>query len=127
VLKNNSGISLVEILVAMMILGIGLTMVMRMLPESNAATTRSRNVSKATNLAQEKIEQLMSTSFNNADLANGSHTDPDNPIERHFNRSWTVQDDNPYSGMKHVVVRVNYPTSNSDSTITIDSVISSRW
>ena len=126
-LKSNSGISLVEIVVAMMILGIGITMVMRMLPDSNAATTRARNISKATNLAQGKIEQLMSATFSNADLAAGIHVDPGNPIERHFNRSWTVQDDNPYPGMKNVVVRVNYPTSNSDSTITLDSVISSRW
>ena len=126
-MKTNAGLSLVEILVAMIILGFGITMVMRMLPDSNAATTRARNMTKATNLAQEKLEQLMSAPFDDTDLTAGAHPDPTNPINDHFNRSWTVQDDNPYSGMKRVVVRVNYPTSRSDSTITIDSILSPRW
>ena len=126
-LNSKDGISLVEIMVAMIILGFGITMVMRMLPESNSATTQARNITKATNFAQEKIEQLINTPFSDANLAHGSHTDPENPIQQHFNRSWTVQDDNPYAGMKRLVVRVNFPTANTDSTVTVGSIISSRW
>lgn len=126
-MKSNAGLSLVEILVALIILGFGVTMVMRMLPDSNAATTRARNMTKATNLAQEKLEQLMSIPFDGADLTAGVHPDPTNPINSHFNRSWTVQDDNPFADMKRIVVRVTYPTSRSDSTITINSIISKRW
>ena len=126
-LRSKDGIGLVEILVAMAILGLGITMVMRTLPDSNTATTRARNVSKATNLAQEKLERLMDTPYTDADLANGNHTDPDNPIEGAFTRTWTVQDDTPYTDMKRILVTVGYPTANSDSTVTIDSIISARW
>lgn len=126
-LKSKVGMSLVEIIVAMAILGMGIAMVMRTLPDSSRATTRARNVSKATNLAQEKLEQLINTPYTDADLANGAHADTDNPIEGAFNRSWDVQDDTPYTDMKTVVITVSYPTSNSDSTVTIDSIISARW
>jgi type II secretory pathway pseudopilin PulG len=126
-LRSKDGIGLVEILVAMAILGLGITMVMRTLPDSNTATTRARNVSKATNLAQEKLERLMDTPYTDADLASGDHKDPDNPIEGAFTRTWTVQDDTPYTDMKRILVTVGYPTANPDSTVTIDSIISARW
>jgi type II secretory pathway pseudopilin PulG len=111
----------------MAILGLGITMVMRTLPDSSTATTRARNVSKATNLAQEKLERLMDTPYTDADLTNGNHNDPDNPIEGAFTRTWTVQDDTPYTDMKRILVTVGYPTAKSDSTVTIDSIISARW
>jgi type II secretory pathway pseudopilin PulG len=126
-LRSKDGIGLVEILVAMAILGLGITMVMRTLPDSSTATTRARNVSKATNLAQEKLERLMDTPYTDADLASGDHKDPDNPIEGAFTRTWTVQDDTPYTDMKRILVTVGYPTAKSDSTVTIDSIISARW
>ena len=119
--------SLVEIIVAMSIMGLGIVMVMRTLPDSSRATTQARNVSKATNLAQEKLEQLINTPYRDADLANGAHTDTENPIEGAFNRSWGVQDDTPYTDMKTVIITVSYPTSKSDSTVTINSIISARW
>jgi len=126
-LRSKSGISLVEILVAMMILGFGISMVMRTLPESNTITSRARNITKATNLVQEKLEQLINQPFGDPVLAQGLHADPENPIERDFRRSWVVQDDNPYAGMKRVSVRVSFPTASADSSVSISSVISSRW
>ena len=126
-LKSKVGMSLVEIMVAMAIMGLGIVMVMRTLPDSSRATTRARNVSKATNLAQEKLEQLMSTPYADADLADGTHADTENPIEGAFNRSWAVQADTPYTDMKTVMITVSYPSSKSDSTVTINSIISARW
>jgi len=126
-LKSKNGMSLVEIIVAMAIMGLGIVMVMRTLPDSSTATTRARNVSKATNLAQETLERLMDTPYTHADLAAGAHNDPDNPIEGAFTRTWNVQDDTPYTDMKQIVITVGYPTAQSDSTVTIDSIISARW
>lgn len=126
-LKSERGISLVEIMIALMIVGFGLVMAMRALPESNRATTKSRNITKATNLAQQKIEQLSSLVPGDADLAAGTHSDPENPIDLHFQRSWVVTDDDPYTAMKRVVVNVRYPTNSADSTVTLSSILSTRW
>ena len=125
-LKCQRGASLVEIMVALVIFGVGLTMAIRNLPEGNAKTTRSRNMSIAVNLAQEKLEDLMALPYSDADLAAGTHTDADNPIRGHFDRSWTVTDDTPITGMKSVSVSVNFPTASADSVRTLRTFISSR-
>lgn len=124
--KCQRGASLVEIMVALVIFGIGLTMAMRNLPEGNAKTTRSRNMSIAVNLSQEKLEDLMALPYNDADLSAGLHNDPDNPLRNNFNRSWTVADDTPITGMKSVSVSVNFPTASADSVRTLRTYISSR-
>jgi prepilin-type N-terminal cleavage/methylation domain-containing protein len=124
--RNERGASLVEIMVALVIFGIGLVAAVRMLPQSNAKTTRSRNKSIAVNIAQEKIEQLMAEGFKDADLNPGNHDDPENPIRGHFNRNWTVTDNTPVTGMKMISVSVNFPTSSADSVATLRTYKSQR-
>jgi Tfp pilus assembly protein PilV len=125
-LRNQRGASVVEIMVALILLGVGLVAAMRTLPESNAKTTRSRNKTKAVNIAQEKIEQLMGLPFNAADLAPGAHADPDNPVDGHYNRTWNVADDTPVAGMKDISVSVRFPTSSADSVATLRTFTTSR-
>lgn len=124
--KNEKGASVVEIMVAVLIFGIGLVAAMRMLPQSSAHTTHSRNRTIAINIAQEKIEELMAEGYEQADLTAGDHDDPNNPISNHFNRTWTITDDTPVTDMKLVSVSVNFPTSGADSTVTLRTYKTSR-
>lgn len=125
-LKSERGIGLIEILIAMVLFGIGLSFAMRTLPDSNVIMTRGRNITKATQFAQEKIEQLMAVPYGDADLTAGTHNDPDNPIDRTFTRTWTVTDDAPLQSMKTVDVTVTFQTGNPDSTVTVSTFITSR-
>ncbi|HEU4928440.1 MAG TPA: prepilin-type N-terminal cleavage/methylation domain-containing protein [Candidatus Krumholzibacteria bacterium] len=118
-MRNERGVSLLEIMVALVIFGIGLVVAVRTLPESNAKTTQSRNRSIAVNLAQEGIEELMGRPFNNADLTAGVHVDPENPIRNHFARQWEVTDATPVAGMKMISVSVSFPTAGVDSVATL--------
>jgi type II secretory pathway pseudopilin PulG len=113
-------------MVALVILGIGISMAMRTLPDSNRVTTKARNVTNATNLVQQKLEQLSSLPFDDPFLTNGAHNDPANPIDSHYRRTWTVTDNYPVEGMKQVNVTVKFPTQSADSIVTISSIISSR-
>ena len=125
-LKSQKGVGLIEILIAIVLFGIGVSLALRTLPESNVAMTRGRNITVATNFAQEKVEELMSIPFADADLNSGTHADPDNPIERTFTRSWQVTDDSPVTGMKTVAVSVSFETASRDSTVTVTTFITSR-
>ena len=89
-------------------------------------TTRGRNITIATNLAAEKVEELMSVAWGAADLNAGTHNDADNPIDFHYQRSWDVTDDVPMEGMKRVRVTVSFPTASNDSSVTLDTYITSR-
>ena len=123
---GNRGISLVEIMVALVIVGLALSFVMRTLPESNTMTTKARNKTIATNFVQEKLEELRALPYKDPLLNAGAHNDADNPPEGHFLRSWTVQENTPVAGMKQVSVTVKFPTASADSTVTISSILSSR-
>ena len=125
-MRSNKGISLVEIMIAILIFGIGISAAMRTLPVSNRATTRARNLTLATNLAQQKIEELMNLPINDADLANGNHPDPDNPLDQIFTRTWDVADNSPIADMKRVDVTVVFTADGNDNTITLTTYLTSR-
>jgi prepilin-type N-terminal cleavage/methylation domain-containing protein len=125
-LKSQKGVGLIEILIAIVLFGIGVSFALRTLPDSNVAMTRGRNITAATNFAQEKVEELMSVPFTDAELNSGTHADPDNPIDRSFTRNWTVTDDSPVAGMKTVAVTVSFQTGSADSTVTVTTFITSR-
>jgi len=125
-LRSQEGIGLIEVIVAMLIFGIGITAAMRTLPQSNRATTRSRNLTTATNLAQEKIEELMGSRFNDPDMAAGNHVDTLNPLNTIFTREWTVTDSTPVPDMKRVDVTVTYMSGDNDNSATLTTYITSR-
>jgi type II secretory pathway pseudopilin PulG len=124
--RNEKGAGVVEIMVALLIFGIGLVAAARVLPDSSVKTTRSRNKTLAVNIAQEKIEELMADGYQHADLTAGDHDDPDNPINGHYTRAWTVADDTPVVGMKMIAVSVTFPTSSADSVATLRTYKTSR-
>jgi Tfp pilus assembly protein PilV len=124
--KNEKGTSVVEIMVALLIFGIGLVAAVRILPQSSAHTTHSRNRTTAVNIAQEKIEELMADGFENADLAAGDHDDANNPIHNHFSRTWSVIDNTPVTDMKSISVSVTFPTSGADSSVTLRTYKTAR-
>ena len=125
-LKSQQGIGLIEILIALVLFGVGLSFALRTLPDSNVIMTRGRNITKATNLAQEKMEDLMAVPFSDAELAAGTHNDTENPIDRHFTRIWIVADDTPMQGIKTVNVTVEFETASKDSSVTVTTFITSR-
>lgn len=122
-IQCNKGISLVEIMVAMTVFSIGVTMAMRTLPDSNSATTKSRNMANATNIAQQKLEELLELDYDNADLSDGIHNDTKNPIDSHFIRSWSVQADTPVANMKTVEVTVVYPPGEANDNVALVTTI----
>jgi type IV pilus assembly protein PilV len=125
-LKSEKGIGLIEIIIAMLIFAIGITAAIRTLPVSNTATTRARNLTVATNLAQQKIEELMGKPYNDADLTAGAHDDQDNPIDRIYTRAWNVADNDPVIDMKTVTVTVTYLSGSSDNSVTLSTYLTSR-
>ena len=125
-LKSEKGVGLIEIIVAMLIFAIGITAAIRTLPVSNAATSRSRNLTMSTNLAQQKIEELMGAPIDAPDLAAGAHNDQNNPIERIYTRTWIVTENDPVPDMKTVTVTVTYESGSKDNSVTLTTYLTSR-
>ena len=88
------------------IFGIGIAALMTLSPRATQVATHARTLSVANGLAQAKMEELRSLPKADADLADGTHVDPDNPVEGSYDRRWLVDADNPIAGMRRVEVRV---------------------
>jgi type IV pilus assembly protein PilV len=118
-MHNSKGFTLVEIMVAISILAIallGLISVTVMIIKSN---TFSKSMTTATTLANDKMEQLKKTSY--ASLSSG--TDTEAPI---YTRIWTVTQDSPSTGMKTVVVTVQWNWLGITRNVTTNSIIA-QW
>lgn len=117
--KGQAGFTLVEILVAMTIfavavlgLAVGATSVMRANQTSYFSTV-------ATNLAQDKLEEIKARSGDYI-TSGGPITDTVNNVT--FSRSWTVTDDSPASGVKRIDVTVTW-TDYMSHTLTVSSAV----
>jgi len=121
--KVIAGFTLIEILVAMVVfaiaslgLAMGVTSVMR-------SNQRSYMASIATNLAQDKLEELKAMSPVNVISCN---INCDNPVPTtdgvEFTRTWNVVDSSPVTGVKQIDVTVQWEDHTTHS-FTISSAI----
>ncbi|MDH3890297.1 MAG: prepilin-type N-terminal cleavage/methylation domain-containing protein [candidate division Zixibacteria bacterium] len=79
-IHNEKGLSLLEVLVAMIILSVSLLLLLNMAMVALDGNDWANNATMATQLMQEKLEQLRNT----GDLVNGSDTIED------YVRTWSV-------------------------------------
>ena len=134
---KEKGFTLIEILIAMVILGTASAGLVHMQIASSNVLTNSRSLTTAVTLAQDKMEQLKGLGINHSDLAdtnpgnNGSlkqstaegttdHREDPLVIEGetapalldmrldNYKRFWNVADNTPSSGWKTVVVIVTW-------------------
>ena len=121
---RDAGFTLVEMMVALVLFGVGVMALAQSLPNGLSVRDKARRMTVATNLAQETVEQLRNLPFNDASLAAGQHTHPDNPVDGAYRCRWVVQDGIPVPDMKRIVVTVSFPTSTADSVAVITTQIS---
>lgn len=91
---RGKGFTLLEVLIAISIFAVGVLAVATMQISGTRGNRLANELTQATALAQDKIEELKSKDISSADLAPGHHDDPGNPIAETtsgaglFNRSW---------------------------------------
>jgi prepilin-type N-terminal cleavage/methylation domain-containing protein len=107
--NNEKGMTLIELMVVCVVIGIAFLGLAGIFPLGMQNINESRLRTVATDLAQEKMEELLDLSPIDTDLNAGAHTDPNNPVRSTFNRFWTVTDNDPVPDMKRIEVRVTYP------------------
>jgi len=114
--QNNKGFTLIEVLVAMVILSIGLLGTAALITGIIRGNQVSNRITVATTLAQDKMEDIKSFSYSNAVSETRAFLPfPDDQYERQV----TVVDDSPAADMKTVTVTVYWQSSKSVSLKTI--------
>lgn len=112
----DAGFSLIEVLIAVFILLIGILAVLTMFPFGSQLARYSKMATTATQLAQEKIEEMVSKSY--ADIS----SEPEQAVPAPFNiylrktdvacfdPNGAISPDCPDIGIKEVKVTVSWPS-----------------
>ena len=102
--KNPGGFTLVEIMVAIVVLAVGLLSFFALNVAIIKSNVSAKMVSAATNLAQEKIENIKNTDYSLIVDA----TETNIGLNSAFTRTTSVQTDVPQSNMKTITVTVSW-------------------
>jgi type IV pilus assembly protein PilV len=103
--RVEKGFSLVELIMTLVIIGIGVMAVAALFPLATKNVNDGRLLTTALGRAQEKIEQLQQAGYSSSMLTAGSYTD----TLGSYVRTWAVQDSVPTVGSKRVFVSVSWP------------------
>lgn len=104
--KNIKGFTLIEVMIAMIILAIGLLSFFALNVAIMKSNVMGKMMTAATNLAQEKIEELKNTPY--ASITSGTQTENNIGLNNAFTRSTTVQSNVPQTNMKTITVTVSW-------------------
>lgn len=100
--QNENGFTLIEAMIATMVLSVGILTLITMQITSIKGNARARGITTASTWVQDRIEQLIASDYDT--IASDTDTSPDG----HYSLSWTVQDDFPTPNAKRIEVMVNY-------------------
>jgi len=150
---KEKGFTLIELMIAITVLGVGILALIQMQVAAINGNSSANYMTTATTLAQDQIEQLNNLSFfdtaladtntgNNGALTNPPNaasfdqTDPNNlnPVDaiderggttglRRYRRFWNIADNTPIQGVKTVVVFVYWGTVNAGTGLTSHRVM----
>jgi type IV pilus assembly protein PilV len=128
-MKNEQGFTMLELLIAIAILAIGLLGLATLQSTSIKENRDSKEMTTAVFLAEKKMEELKSSTFNAAPLNIGASTDSNNPMNGSgaaggiFYRSWNVQNYLGSNNMKQITVSVSWTISGKSHSTSLNTVV----
>jgi type IV pilus assembly protein PilV len=120
--RQDTGFTLLEVLITLVILAIGMLGLAGMQVLSIRSNSFGQEMTVASTLAQNKLEELREEDFDTIADSNDTCTNYANGVT--FARTWTVADDTPANGMKTVEVVVSWPGATGPREVTVSTIIS---
>jgi type IV pilus assembly protein PilV len=116
--READGFTLLEVLFAMVILGIGILSIGLAQISSIKVSSKSRSLSQAMYLAQEQLDLFMTMSGADPTFATAvaDEPDPNGPIDVNpadadqttFTRTWTIEPGAPSAGLTRITVNIRW-------------------
>lgn len=118
--KRRSGFTLIEVLIAIVILSVGLLGMASLTGSIILVNKLNSDLTTATTLSQDKMESIRSDAYGSVESE--TKTDCTPPFDA-FQREVTVANDSPASGMKTVTVKVCWGPSDAHN-VELKTIIS---
>ncbi len=119
-IQNDSGFSLLEIMVALAILSFGMLGTAALIGGIARGNMISKNITVATTLAEDKMEEVMRLGYSGMPSSDTSTTEDYNSISNFlaYKRVTKTYIDNPMAKMKKIVVEVNWESGSQPVILT---------
>jgi len=104
--RPQAGFTLIEVLFAIVIFGMGVMAMLLCVPMASNRVMKSGSQTKASSLASETAEELLTVPYGNSSITAGTHNDPANPHDGLYYTRWVVEDDAPITSCKRITVTV---------------------
>jgi prepilin-type N-terminal cleavage/methylation domain-containing protein len=101
-----AGFTLVELLIALVVFGLGVLSLAAVIPLGVARSNNASQQTRASELAATCAEQVLETPYGDASMTSGAHDDVNNPYPGGYYVRWTVEDDQPIADCKRITIRV---------------------
>lgn len=104
---NARGFSLIEVMIALVILSVGLLGLAGMQGTAINGNLHGNTITQATALAQATIEQIRNTAYDNIDTT--TFPDAESRVDESiYERTITIEDDVPLNELKRITVTVSW-------------------
>jgi prepilin-type N-terminal cleavage/methylation domain-containing protein len=114
--RAQRGATLVELLVALVVLAIGVLAVAQLFPAGSRGQLRARMRTVGNNYAQDKIEELNTLTWGDVGLSVGTHPAETLGSSGKWRRSYTVEAmAAPMDNLRRVTVRVSWTTTRPET------------
>lgn len=120
------GFSLLEVVIAIVIAGLGLTALARVFAMGGRGLGDAKHMTEATLAGEERLEQLKAFDLDDPLLTAGAHRDTAAVAGASYVRIWTVQDDVPLAGMKRVRMQVFPSTLDTTDAVAMTAILGRR-
>lgn len=108
-ISNQNGFTLLELLIALVILSIGLLGLAGLHIAAIRGNMSGFKISEASAVAQQRIEEIKAINMASSLLSAGSHNDGNIVVQGiTYNRSYSVSDDTPVKGTSTIIFTVSW-------------------
>ena len=121
VFRTEKGFTILEVLIAISVLSIGILAVASMQVSAMWGNNFAARQTEGTTIALDRMEKLLSLSYQAADLSSGNHTDPNPP--NGYSIVWNVEDDTPLNNSKQVRVTVKWSSHGAQKAFSVERII----
>lgn len=104
--RPEQGFTLIEVLVALTIFATGMLALALTVPLATKRVMKAGVQTRASSIASEVAEDLLTAPFGDGSITSGTHDDPANPHDGLYYVRWVVEDDQPSDNCKRITVKV---------------------